>query len=69
MYAAHSAPAISANTTPEPIQAVRPPRVSARIPGAANSTHTASSRRREPPTATASGPTNSIVTAIPSGIR
>ena len=39
------------------------------MPAAARATQTRSSQRREPSTATVSGPQNSIVTATPSGIR
>ena len=39
------------------------------MPAAASTIHSPSSGRREPATATASGPANSIVTATPSGIR
>ncbi len=42
---------------------------SSRIPAAASAAKTRSERLREPATATASGPTNSSVTAIPSGSR
>jgi hypothetical protein len=39
------------------------------MPAAASAIHTPSSGRREPITATSSGPANSIVTPTPSGIR
>ncbi len=39
------------------------------MPAAASATHSRSSGRREPTTATASGPQNSIVTAMPNGMR
>ena len=39
------------------------------MPVAASAIQTPSSGRREPITATSSGPVNSIVTATPSGIR
>jgi hypothetical protein len=39
------------------------------MPIAARPTQTRSRRRREPKTATASGPVNSSVTAMPSGNR
>ena len=42
---------------------------SSRIPAAASATQSRSSGRREPATATPSGPTNSKVTAAPSGMR
>src|SRR5215213_6837942 len=42
---------------------------SRRIPAAASTTHSRSSNRREPATATPRGPTNSSVTATPRGMR
>ena len=39
------------------------------MPAAARATHTSRAARLEPATATANGPMNSSVTAIPSGIR
>jgi hypothetical protein len=39
------------------------------MPAAARTIHSPSSGRREPITATSSGPANSMVTAIASGIR
>src|SRR5207249_4141787 len=65
MYAAQHAPAASASSTPS---ASTPPvahgAISA-IPPAASNTHAPSTARRDPNTATPSGPMNSTVTARP----
>ena len=68
MYAAQNAPASSASATPVPSKPP-PGSASSRMPAAASTTQSRSSARREPNTATPSGPTNSNVTATPSGMR
>ena len=45
------------------------PSVSRAMPPAASATHTASRQRREPTSATVSGPLNSIAATIPCGTR
>ncbi len=77
MYTAQQAAARSANASParfSPAGWAAPaagpaPRVSSATPIPASSTQTMSSRCRDAATATASGPRNSTVTAMPSGIR
>ena len=69
MYAAHSAAREQREA-----DARRVERVAARVgeqhdPGRREQHPEPVERRREPATATASGPANSIVTAMPSGIR
>ena len=67
MYAAQKPPAASASTIPAAFALPNPP--STATPVAASSAHSTSSRLRDPASATPSGPTNSSVTATPSGIR
>ena len=62
--------AASANSTPAVSSEPLPPgSASSEIPRPARAIHRPSSGRREPITASSSGPVNSIVTATPSGIR
>ena len=68
MYAAHEAAASSANPTPAQVSSPGS-RPSSATPIAARNAHSRSRGRRLPKTASASGPRNSMVTAIPSGIR
>ena len=68
MYAAQLAPARRAN--PTPVHETRPGSAPSRAtPATASPAQTRSRARRLPATATANGPRNSTVTAIPSGIR
>ena len=67
MYAPQNAPASSAKPIPAAL-AEPEGRVRSSTPAAAHPTQTRSSGRREPSSPTTSGPTNSKVTAIPSGI-
>ena len=60
---------MSAKTTPSVSIEPPPGSASSRIPAAARTIQSPSSGRRDPITATSSGPANSIVTAAPSGIR
>jgi hypothetical protein len=81
MYAAQQAAETSAKITPAaasrcpPVASALswavpvPPWLSSSTPPPASATHSRSTGRRDDATATASGPRNSIVTAIPSGIR
>ena len=69
MYAAQHAAARPANRTPVRLRCPCPPWVSSTTPAAARTTQPTSRRCRDPATATASGPRNSMVTATPSGIR
>src|SRR5262249_2578824 len=70
MYSAQPTPAANANATPTG-STPRPDvhGVISAMPAPASTTHTTSISLREPSTATLSGPTNSTVTARPSGIR
>ena len=70
MYPAQKTPATAASRTPTVSRCVLPSVLtSSRIPDSASSTHSASSHRRDRIAASASGPTNSTVTAMPSGMR
>ena len=68
MYAAQAAPASSANSTPTTSRSAGS-RPSSATPSPASTTQARSRGRRDPMTARVSGPMNSMVTAIPSGIR
>ena len=68
MYAAHSAAAASAHSTPEGDPDQRTSAMSA-TPTAASTTAAMSRGRREATAATATGPQNSTATAVPSGSR
>ncbi len=69
MYAAQQAAARPAKSTPVRFRCPGPPWVSSTTPVAASTTQPTSRRCRDPATATASGPRNSMVTATPSGMR
>ena len=69
MYAAQQAAATPAYITPVRSRCPCPPWVSSPTPVAASTTQPTSLRCRDPATATASGPRNSMVTATPSGMR
>src|SRR5260221_1833353 len=81
MYAAQQVAATSAKATPDTASPAVPapprppwarlaqPLLSSATPAPARPTQTRSISRREDATATASGPRNSMVTAMPSGIR
>jgi hypothetical protein len=67
MYAAQNSPASSANASPDsgmPLEVSAP---SSTTPDAASSAHAPSVQRRVCTSASSSGPTNSTVTATPSG--
>ena len=68
MYAAHIAAAASAHTTPQGAADQRTSAMSS-TPAAARSTAATSRARRDATAATATGPQNSIATAVPSGRR
>ena len=68
MYAAHAPPASRAYATPAGSRPAgsKPSRTT---PAAARSTQSTSPARRKPSTANVRGPMNSMVTAMPSGMR
>jgi hypothetical protein len=68
MYAAHIVAAPSAHSTPEGLPDQRTSAMSS-TPVAASSTAATSRGRREAAAATATGPQNSIATAVPNGSR